>query len=86
MWVSKSLRVVVLKSVRMAVSTMMRRLMLELLSVVVLCVVLLTVMGVMPPRSVHVSLLDWTCTTLPSAEHWWHCPQRSRRWSSQGRS
>ena len=48
-----------------------------MMRMVVLCVVLLTVMGVMPLRSVHVSLLKLTCVTLPSAEHWKYYQQRS---------
>ena len=58
----------------------------RLLHVVVLRAVLLTVMGVMPLRSVHESSLGWTCTTLPSEEHRRHRRQRSRRRPSRGRS
>ena len=69
MWLLKLVRVLVLKSLHAAVLALLFVVVLRSVRGLVLCAVLLTVVGVMPLRSVHVSLLVWTCTTLPSEEH-----------------
>ena len=78
--------VLVSRLLHVVVLTLLRVVVLKSMCVVVLCAVLLTVMGVMPLRSVHESSLSWACTTLPSEEHQRHRRQRSRHRPSRGRS
>ena len=69
MWLLKLVHVLVLKSLHAVVLVLLLVVVPRWMCVAVLCAVLLTVVGVMPQRSVHVSSLVWTCTTLPSEEH-----------------
>ena len=78
--------VLVSRLLHVVVLTLLRVVVLRSVRVVLLLAVLLTVVGVMPLRSVHESSLGWSCTTLPSEEHQRHRRQRSRRRPSRGRS
>ena len=60
--------VLVSRLLHVVVLTLLRVVVLRSVRVVLLRAVLLTVVGVMPLRSVHESSLSWPCTTLPSEQ------------------